>query len=32
MAALENKNLVFTYIILISFLIVLYMLLEGMVF
>lgn len=32
MAALENKNLVFTYVILITFLIVLYMFLEGMVF
>lgn len=32
MAALENKNLVFTYVILIGFLVVLYMLMEGMVF
>lgn len=32
MAALENKNLVFTYVILVAFLVVLYMLLEGLVF
>lgn len=32
MAALENKNLVFTYVILICFLVVLYMLMEGVVF
>lgn len=32
MAALENKNLVFTYVILIGFLVVLYMVMEGMVF
>lgn len=32
MAELENKNLVFTYIILVAFLVVLYMVLEGVVF
>ena len=32
MAALENRNLVFTYVILIGFLVVLYMVLEGIMF